>query len=54
MCKFMAALKERGVLASYTVGLGVRMVTHYGITAEDVDKTLNILDAVTGELARAG
>ena len=26
--QFMAALKERGVLASYTVGLGVRMVTH--------------------------
>ena len=51
---FMAALKERGVLASYTVGLGVRMVTHYGITEEDVDETLNILDAVTGEIARAG
>ena len=52
--QFMAALKERGVLASYTVGLGVRMVTHYGITPEDVDEALNVLDAVTGELVRAG
>jgi threonine aldolase len=44
--EFISALKAKGVLASHTGGRGVRMVTHYGITSEDIDEVLNIVEAV--------
>ena len=44
--EFISALKTKGVLASHTGGRGVRMVTHYGITSEDIDEVLNIVEAV--------
>ncbi|PZC49815.1 MAG: threonine aldolase [Chloroflexi bacterium] len=44
--ELLSALKIKGVLASYTGGRGVRMVTHYGITPEDIEEILNIVEAV--------
>ena len=52
--EFMNALKERGVLTSYTGGRRVRMVTHYGIAVEDIDEALGVVESVTGERGRAG
>lgn len=46
---FIAALKDRGVLASDMGTNGVRMVTHYEITDEHLDQTI----AVLKELAHA-
>ena len=50
---FMDSLKGRGVLTSYTGGRRVRMVTHYGISAEDIDEALNVVEAVAGERGHA-
>ena len=45
-------LKDNGVLVSYMGGCKVRMVTHYGISAEDIDETLNVIEAVVGARGR--
>ncbi|MBI4198823.1 MAG: low-specificity L-threonine aldolase [Chloroflexi bacterium] len=44
---FLEALKARGVLASFPERGKVRMVTHYGITGQDVDEALNVAEAIT-------
>ena len=51
--EFIEALKAKGVLASYPGGRRVRMVTHYGIGAEDVDEALNRVDASARERSGA-
>ncbi|MFC1935545.1 low-specificity L-threonine aldolase [Chloroflexota bacterium] len=51
--EFMNALKERGVLTSYTGGRKVRMVIHYGIGTEDIDEALDVVETVTRERGRA-
>lgn len=40
---FIAALKEKGVLASSMGANGVRMVTHYEITDEHIDQTISAI-----------
>ena len=52
--EFLNALKEEGVLISYTGGRRVRMVTHYGITEQDVDEALTVVEAVARTESRAG
>ena len=52
--EFINALKEEGVLISYTGGHRVRMVTHYGITEQDVDEALTVVEAVARTESRAG
>ena len=52
--EFINALKEGGVLISYTGGRRVRMVTHYGITAQDVAEVLTVVEAVARTESRAG
>jgi len=49
---FMDDVKNRGVLSSYVSGRKVRMVTHYGITADDIDDALNAVEAVAGGRGR--
>ena len=44
--EFLRELEDRGVLAGSSLGQRVRLVTHYGITAEDVDTALETLEAV--------
>jgi threonine aldolase len=39
----IAALKDRGVLASNMGDRGIRMVTHYQITDEHIDRTIAAL-----------
>ena len=51
--EFMDSLKGQGVLTSYTGGRKVRMVTHYGISAEDIDEALNATETVAGKRSRA-
>ncbi|MBS7640544.1 MAG: low-specificity L-threonine aldolase [Candidatus Bathyarchaeia archaeon] len=52
---FIAKLKERGLLVSYHSRNIVRMVTHYGITREDIERALTIIeDAVREIKARSG
>ncbi|MBI4336575.1 MAG: aminotransferase class I/II-fold pyridoxal phosphate-dependent enzyme [Chloroflexi bacterium] len=51
---FIEALKGRGVLASFPERGKVRMVTHYGITAEDIDGALDLVEWVTRERAYGG
>ena len=43
--EFLQNLKDRGVLAQHPYGSKVRMVTHYGISAEDIDYTLDAVEA---------
>ena len=50
---FIAGLRERGVLCGGGYGR-VRMVTHYGINAEDVDEALDIIGAMAREGVSAG
>jgi len=52
--EFINALKEEGILISYTGGHRVRMVTHYGITEQDVDEALTVVEAVVRADSRAG
>ena len=52
--EFINALKEGGVLTSYTGGRRVRMVTHYGIAREDIDEALTLVEAVARTESRAG
>ena len=52
--EFINALKDRGVLISYTGGRRVRMVTHNGITAQDVAEVLTVVEAVARTESRAG
>ena len=40
------ALKARGVLCMKNLGNRIRMVTHYGITTQDIDAALEVVDAV--------
>ena len=47
-----AALKERGVLANGRFDW-VRFVTRNGVTAEDVDEALDVIEAVVGETVGA-
>ncbi len=48
---FLAALEARGVLmVAYPHGQ-IRAVTHYGITAEDVDRVVAAVDEVLRETA---
>lgn len=49
---FMDDVKNRGVLSSYVSGRKVRMVTHYGITADDIDDALNAVEAAAGGRGR--
>lgn len=42
----IAALKERGVLASNMGSKGIRMVTHYEITDEDIDRAIVALKEI--------
>ena len=51
--EFVAALRERGVLCGGAYGR-VRMVTHYGINAEDVDEALDVIEAVARGAVSAG
>jgi threonine aldolase len=46
--QFVAALRERGVLVSAPRGSGrrMRLVTHYGVTADDVRHTLRAMSEV--------
>ena len=46
--QFMQALAERGVKTSTSGKLGVRMVTHYGITREDVEYAAQVVREVVG------
>ena len=43
--EFLQKLKARGVLAQHPYGSNVRMVTHYGISQEDIDYTLDTVKA---------
>ncbi|MBI4201861.1 MAG: low-specificity L-threonine aldolase [Chloroflexi bacterium] len=49
---FVEALQSRGVLAGVAERGKVRLVTHYGVTAEDVDQALNAVEAVARGQAR--
>jgi threonine aldolase len=51
--EFIARLKERGVLVSYPGGNTVRMVTHHGLTAQDIDEAASIVEAVVRDNASA-
>jgi threonine aldolase len=42
----IAALKDRGVLASSMGDRGIRMVTHYQITDEHIDRTVAALKEI--------
>jgi len=50
--EFMDSLKARGVLTSYVSGRKVRMVTHYGIVADDIAEALTGVEAATKVLGR--
>ncbi len=43
---------ERGVRGSYNAGSRIRFVTHYGISEEDVDTALEVVEAVMKESTR--
>ncbi|MEM2273264.1 MAG: low-specificity L-threonine aldolase [Candidatus Bathyarchaeia archaeon] len=47
---FIAKLRERGLLASNHSKTIVRMVTHYGIKREHIEKALTIIEEATREL----
>lgn len=51
---FMRRLEERGVRSSYMGGARVRMVTHYGIGARDIDDALGVIDGVARETLGVG
>ena len=44
--EFIQALRAKGVLVSQPGGRRVRMVTHYGIGADDVEEALNVVETV--------
>ena len=52
--EFIDALKAMGVLASFPERGKVRMVTHYGITTEDIGEALNVAEAVAKDMGRGG
>ncbi|GBD11558.1 L-allo-threonine aldolase [bacterium HR23] len=52
--EFLARLAEGGVLASYIGGDQVRMVTHYGITAQDIGDALESVERVARRMVGAG
>jgi len=49
--EFTERLKEEGVLMLPIEGKRIRAVTHYGITAEDIDKALAIMRRVLGAMS---
>ena len=51
--EFVAALRERGVLCGGGYGR-VRLVTHYGVNAEDVDEALDVIEAAARGAVSAG
>ena len=51
--EFVAALRERGVLCGGGYGR-VRLVTHYGVNAEDVDEALDVIESVARGAVSAG
>ena len=46
-------MEERGVRGSYNAGSRIRFVTHYGISEEDVDTALEVVEVVMKESTRA-
>lgn len=47
---FLQEIGTQGLLASHPYGSKVRMVTHYGITAEDIDEALDIIATVCSKI----
>ena len=47
--EFIRTLRNKGVLVSYPGGKWVRMVTHYGVSAKDIDEALAIIESVQRE-----
>ncbi len=41
--KFLNLLHDRGILAQHPYGSKVRMVSHYGITRDDIDEALSVI-----------
>ncbi len=50
--QFIKALADRGLKVSSPGGQRIRMVTHYGITGEDIEEALSIVEAVARERMR--
>ncbi|MCS7207236.1 MAG: low-specificity L-threonine aldolase [Dehalococcoidia bacterium] len=50
--EFLSRLAQKGVLASYMGGDQVRMVTHYGITAEDIARAVRLVEEVAESFVR--
>lgn len=48
--KFVDLLKQQGIKASAINNSQVRMVTHYGISRSDIDKTIEIIDRVLAQV----
>ncbi|MBI4233702.1 MAG: low-specificity L-threonine aldolase [Chloroflexi bacterium] len=46
---FLKRLDARGVKGSYVGGSRIRMVTHYGVSAQDVDDALAVVEAAARE-----
>ena len=44
--EFIGALKAKGVLVTYPGGRKIRMVTHHGIGAEEVEEALDVVEVV--------
>ena len=49
--RFVQRVKERGVLMTGSVGEGLRVVTHYGITEADVRRAAEVFETAVMELA---
>jgi threonine aldolase len=49
-----AALRDEGILSSDFGPRGVRMVTHYEISDEDIGRTVDVLGAVAGRMMEHG
>lgn len=51
--EFLTRLAQKGVLASYVGGDQVRMVTHYGISAQDIVEAVRVVEQVAEGLVKA-
>jgi threonine aldolase len=49
--RFVEGCRQRGLLVSKSSGERVRLVTHYGIEARDIDRALEIAAEVAGSIA---
>jgi acetylornithine/succinyldiaminopimelate/putrescine aminotransferase len=47
--EFLHTLRNKGVLVSYPGGKWIRMVTHYGVSAKDIDEALTIIESIQRE-----